>query len=283
MVHIKRIDEMAGNNVGAIRGEYRVYALDERTADAVMRKLNCKNVEGISDDMFIDTAETEGTVWSLAGFVDNWNNNDQMMPSPDFSYIRIFDRNGSQVAVKDDTYRIYVISNDSAFVDEYEYCDEIPNDKFIDTAETEGTVWSLAGFQDKWNNDNQMCPDPEYSWIRIIRKDAKILTTRRGVNEAQENRSNARLWKVGDILVYSITATARTVIFYRVTRTTGSTICAEKLQSTWANSVDGKIIPDLRAKSTGTESWRIKQDGTCGSRYEYIEKWDGKPEVEWGD
>jgi len=140
-----------------------------------------------------------------------------------------------------------------------------------------------AGFQDKWNNDNQMCPDPEYSWIRIIRKDAKILTTRRGVNEAQENRSNARLWKVGDILVYSITATARTVIFYRVTRTTGSTICAEKLQSTWANSVDGKIIPDLRAKSTGTESWRIKQDGTCGSRYEYIEKWDGKPEVEWGD
>lgn len=148
--------------------EYRIYALEERTAKRLMQMLKCNNVESIPDNSFIDSAERNGDVWSLEGFQDTWNNNSQMMPSPEFSYIRIFNANGTPVDIGDKKYRVYAINNDTAFDDEYSHFDDIPNDVFTSQAEDEGTVWTLAGFQDTWNNDAQMCPDPEYSWIRIL-------------------------------------------------------------------------------------------------------------------
>ena len=66
--------------------------------------------------------------------------------------------------------KIYII--DDRQVD-YQQLDESPrhwtDDEFIEFAESEGTVYSLEGFQKQWNN-NQLIDDIEIRnhWMRIL-------------------------------------------------------------------------------------------------------------------
>lgn len=57
---------------------YVVYSADE-------------NWQYATDEAFMLRAERDGTVWSLAGFVNAWNEENWRVPYPDFSYMRIME------------------------------------------------------------------------------------------------------------------------------------------------------------------------------------------------
>ena len=47
------------------------------------------NIDEISDDDFIEEAEKEGLVYTLEGFVNEWNFDAMYCPTPDTTYMRI--------------------------------------------------------------------------------------------------------------------------------------------------------------------------------------------------
>lgn len=47
------------------------------------------NIDEISDDDFIEEAEIEGLVYTLEGFVNEWNFDVMHCPTPDTTYMRI--------------------------------------------------------------------------------------------------------------------------------------------------------------------------------------------------
>lgn len=44
----------------------------------------------------------------------------------------------------------------------------IDDDSFMTMAEDEGNVYSLKGFQNQWNYENETMPNADYSYIRFI-------------------------------------------------------------------------------------------------------------------
>ena len=62
--------------------------------------------------------------------------------------------------------RVYAIPCDDIF--EGDSSEEISDEKFMDIAEENGTVWSLKGFQDCFNYEIYRCPDPDNYYIRFI-------------------------------------------------------------------------------------------------------------------
>lgn len=58
--------------------------------------------------------------------------------------------------------RVYIVCSES------ETWESATNEEFITRAEEDGTVWSLKGFQEAWNNASFSVPDADYSYMRII-------------------------------------------------------------------------------------------------------------------
>lgn len=73
-----------------------------------------------------------------------------------------------------DNIRIYIIS-DVAYTEYIEsHCvksvKDIPDEDFIEIAEEEGNVFTLKGFEFKWNEYSQFIPYADNSHMRIICK-----------------------------------------------------------------------------------------------------------------
>lgn len=149
------LDTMNESAMSPMTDEYRIFIIDD----------DDESVLELSDEKFIELAEQNGTVWSLEGFQDNWNYDSMTMPNPDFSYMRITDKFGKSVKVNDHKYYVYL-------VDDNDYDDTIEESDiaFTDLAERNGNYWTLASFQDTWNNNAMFMGDPEYSYIRILKK-----------------------------------------------------------------------------------------------------------------
>lgn len=67
--------------------ETRVYVI---TADQ-FEGCNVNSVDEISNEDFITMAEENGQIYSLNGFVQQWNEDTLSFPHPDYTYIRILD------------------------------------------------------------------------------------------------------------------------------------------------------------------------------------------------
>ena len=62
---------------------------------------------------------------------------------------------------------IYIVNDDE---ERWLGCSD---EEFVSKAEKDGTVWSLAGFANAWNNENWCVPDPDYSYMRIMEVDTE--------------------------------------------------------------------------------------------------------------
>lgn len=87
-----------------------------------------------------------------------------------------------------DDYRFYVVSQNEAdkLAGEYGSVEAIPNDVFIREAEAEGTVYSIDGFADAYNNMD--LPTVGYSVLRIL---PKIVYSK--VSESRSSRGGRTL------------------------------------------------------------------------------------------
>jgi len=87
-----------------------------------------------------------------------------------------------------DDYRFYVVSQNEAdkLAGEYGSVEAIPNDVFIREAEAEGTVYSIDGFADAYNNMD--LPTVGYSVLRIL---PKIVYSK--VSESRSSRGGKML------------------------------------------------------------------------------------------
>ena len=66
--------------------------------------------------------------------------------------------------------RVYIVSY-NFIMDKYGEdfdINTIDDDSFITMAEDEGNVYSLKGFQNQWNYENETMPIADYSYIRFI-------------------------------------------------------------------------------------------------------------------
>ena len=159
--------------------DYQIFVVNSDSLD-LSESEDYASLEDIPDEVFKSLAEN---IYSLKEFQECWNNDNTMCPAPDYSYIRIFSH-GRPVYRSDESFRIYAIP------DSVDGNDDLLDNDFMDIAEEEGTVWSLFGFQENWNNDNMM-PDPEGSYLRIIPKE--IYSAKQ--ESAKVRRTNGRLIK----------------------------------------------------------------------------------------
>lgn len=67
--------------------ETRVYVITEEQFE----NCNVNSVDEISNEDFISMAEENGQIYSLNGFMREWNENSWSFPHPDYTYIRILD------------------------------------------------------------------------------------------------------------------------------------------------------------------------------------------------
>ena len=63
--------------------------------------------------------------------------------------------------------RVYVVASED---ENWQYATD---EAFMIRAESEGNVWSLAGFANAWNNENWGIPDSDFSYMRIMEVDTE--------------------------------------------------------------------------------------------------------------
>jgi hypothetical protein len=66
--------------------------------------------------------------------------------------------------------RVYIVSYNficDVYGEDFDV-NTIDDDSFMTMAEDEGNVYSLKGFQNQWNYENETMPNADYSYIRFI-------------------------------------------------------------------------------------------------------------------
>ena len=66
--------------------------------------------------------------------------------------------------------RVYIVSYNficDMYGEDFDV-NSIDDDSFMTMAEDEGNVYSLKGFQNHWNYENETMPNADYSYIRFI-------------------------------------------------------------------------------------------------------------------
>lgn len=74
-----------------MKKETLIYIVSTTNAYGEPYAFNLKDIQNMSDEEFIETAEEQGLVWSLEGFQNNWNTEYESLPEKDESVMRIIE------------------------------------------------------------------------------------------------------------------------------------------------------------------------------------------------
>ena len=74
-----------------MKKETLIYIVSTTNAYGEPYAFNLKDIQNMSDEEFIETAEEQGLVWSLEGFQNNWNTVYESLPEKDESVMRIIE------------------------------------------------------------------------------------------------------------------------------------------------------------------------------------------------
>ena len=72
--------------------ETRIYVVSyDRLCQEFGDEIDVNGIKNVDDETFMALAEEEGTVYSIQGFKNQWNENSDMMVNPDFSFMRFIE------------------------------------------------------------------------------------------------------------------------------------------------------------------------------------------------
>lgn len=74
-----------------MKKETLIYIVSTTNAYGEPNAFNLNDIQNMSDEEFIETAEEQGLVWSLEGFQNNWNTEYESLPEKDESVMRIIE------------------------------------------------------------------------------------------------------------------------------------------------------------------------------------------------
>lgn len=74
-----------------MKKETLIYIVSTTNAYGEPYAFNLNDIQNMSDEEFIETAEEQGLVWSLEGFQNNWNTEYESLPEKDESVMRIIE------------------------------------------------------------------------------------------------------------------------------------------------------------------------------------------------
>ena len=74
-----------------MKKETLIYIVSTTNAYGEPYAFNLKDIQNMSDEEFIETAEEQGLVWALEGFQNNWNTEYESLPEKDESVMRIIE------------------------------------------------------------------------------------------------------------------------------------------------------------------------------------------------